>query len=151
MTLKDGPSEGTWSVFAEKVAAERDAAIAERDALRRELDRIANNERIESDGMHSLELEHAAVLADRRAIEAERDAALACSKNAEDTVHLWKNHAATISVQLNQIIKENVELRRIFAELHKMKNESSVAWMDTSRNIITHLLNEAERRAKVPE
>ena len=38
MSIKDGPSQGDWSVFAEKVVAERDEARAKlveaKDALR---------------------------------------------------------------------------------------------------------------------
>jgi uncharacterized protein YceH (UPF0502 family) len=31
--VRDGPGEGTWSVFAEKVVAERNSLRVERDAL----------------------------------------------------------------------------------------------------------------------
>lgn len=34
MSVLDGPGEGTWSVFAEKVVAERDEALAEVERLR---------------------------------------------------------------------------------------------------------------------
>jgi len=36
-SVLDGPGEGTWSVFAQKVVAERDALVLERDSLRRDL------------------------------------------------------------------------------------------------------------------
>lgn len=39
MSIKDGPGEGTWSVFAEKVVEERDAAREEVARLRAEAKR----------------------------------------------------------------------------------------------------------------
>jgi len=39
MSIKDGPGEGTWSVFASKVVAERDAAREEIERLRKDHER----------------------------------------------------------------------------------------------------------------
>ena len=38
MSIKDGPGEGTWSVFAQKVVEERDAAREEVARLRAQRD-----------------------------------------------------------------------------------------------------------------
>lgn len=40
MSVLDGPGEGTWSVFAQKVVEQRDAAIARADELTRDLDEV---------------------------------------------------------------------------------------------------------------
>jgi hypothetical protein len=37
MSVKDGPGEGTWSVFAQKVVEQRDKAIEERNDVFRRL------------------------------------------------------------------------------------------------------------------
>lgn len=39
MSVKDGPGEGTWSVFAQKVVEERDAAREEVERLRKDRER----------------------------------------------------------------------------------------------------------------
>lgn len=40
MSIKDGPGEGTWSVFAEKVVEQRDAAREEVARLTDEIKRL---------------------------------------------------------------------------------------------------------------
>lgn len=39
--VRNGPGEGSWSVFAEKVAEERDAARAEAEKLRAEVEQLS--------------------------------------------------------------------------------------------------------------
>lgn len=77
MSVLDGPGEGTWSVFAVKVVAERDEARAETARLRRLLN-MAEDELIAADDHGRREAKRAdTVEAEVEALKAERDEALA--------------------------------------------------------------------------
>lgn len=77
MSVLDGPGEGTWSVFAVKVVAERDEARAETARLRRLLN-MAEDELIAADDHGRREAKRAdTVEAEVEALKAERDETLA--------------------------------------------------------------------------
>lgn len=77
MSVLDGPGEGTWSVFAAKVVAERDEARAETARLRRLLN-MAEDELIAADDHGRREAKRAdTVEAEVEALKAERDEARA--------------------------------------------------------------------------
>lgn len=127
MSVLNGPGEGTWSVFAVKVVAERDEARAEAARLRRLLN-MAEDELIAADDHGRREANRADTIeAEVEALKAERDEARAEATRRLDELNMarayrrgaeamreacaakvveWLDHRWATALWLDKLIRE---------------------------------------------
>lgn len=119
MSVLDGPGEGTWSVFAVKVVAERDEARAEIARLRRLLN-MAEDELIAADDHGRREAKRADnVEAEVEALKAERDKALARCETLRELADAAAYEQGVAQRRMMDAQRERDEARAELAALRK--------------------------------
>jgi uncharacterized protein YydD (DUF2326 family) len=114
MSVKDGPGEGTWSVFAQKVVEQRDKAIEERNDVFRRLREVERRcVSLERERDEALRLLTTRVEA-KRLDEAQEEIARLCAEARRvDAVEQDLNHLRRVTEGLEQRVADLDEVLRV--------------------------------------
>jgi hypothetical protein len=124
MSVLDGPGEGTWSVFAQKVVEQRDRAIEERnDVFRRLREAERRCVSLERERDEALRLLTTRVEA-KRLDEAQEEIARLCAEARradEEATTLANSDLATTEQVVRALRAENERLRAVEQDLNHLR------------------------------